>query len=428
MRGIKFYGFLSEDAGKFDAEFPSRNKFIYVLPTQYRDGYFINAEESADFICISTFKHGYFQEDGWRRSGRRRENIYSIMGSFLDIDSEFPLSHEIILQRIESFNLPLPTYIIETSPNHYQIIWLYEKELILKKEGLLEWWEWVQRLLYEVFEDLGADPNALDACRFIRNFLGLPHPNRKYPEKPTVQIVYKGEKTTLKEIYKALKDAKMERINEKRTRRRKDSRSFRESMKNLVGFFREHCTYIGTYRELSQKLGIPERTLYLLIGWLRLRGKLRVNKIREGRTWKSKFLWTQENDTARNSTNNFSGLLEDDVDRDEYEKIGYIRWLRMVISDLVSRFENQGISEGYRNSCVFLLSLGLKRLGYAKERVVELLWKGFELSRKRGLHEFGLREFLRTVESAFSPRYKLFYDFSHPEVLQISSALSVIEC
>jgi hypothetical protein len=122
-----------------------------------------------------------------------------------------------------------------------------------------------------------------------------------------------------------------------------------------------------------------------------------VDKIREGRTWKSQFLWIEENDTARNSTNNFSGLLEGDVDRDEYEKIGYIRRLRMVISDLVSRFENQGIAEGYRNSCVFLLSLGLKRLGYAKERVVELLLKGFELSRKGGSHEFGLREFLSVL-------------------------------
>jgi hypothetical protein len=184
----------------------------------------------------SKFKRGYFQEDGWCRLGRRRENIYSIMGSFLDIDSEFPLSHEIILQRIKSLNLPLPTYIVETSPNHYQVVWLYEKELILKKEGLLEWWEWVQRSLYEVFEDLGADPKALDPLRFIRNFSGLSQPNRKYPEKPTVQIVYKGEKTTLKEIYKALKGAKMERTNEKRIRRRKNSRSFGESMKNRLDF------------------------------------------------------------------------------------------------------------------------------------------------------------------------------------------------
>jgi hypothetical protein len=93
---------------------------------------------------------------------RTKEDIETIRHLYLDIDGNGPMA----LEAMENSGLvPKPNYVLETSPEKYQVVW--------KVEGIAqEQAETLQRA-----REFGGDPAATDSTRVLRlpNFV-----NRKY--------------------------------------------------------------------------------------------------------------------------------------------------------------------------------------------------------------------------------------------------------
>lgn len=159
------------------------------------------------------------------------------------------------------------------------------------KQSIVSYWEKVQDGIYEAFKDLGADPNAKDACRYLRNPYQPNAVNTKYPDRPCVELKYVGEKTTLKDLYEPLKKSGFIKLKgthrEQKSPGERDKVPFRVSMGRLVNFLKENPNWEGTHKELFAMLDIAERTGCQLLKWLKER-ELKVERVRVGRTWKSR--------------------------------------------------------------------------------------------------------------------------------------------
>lgn len=409
-----FYAWLNE-RGELDYQTASSNRYTYI-PAK---GKSISAIETADWYTPATFKKAWTHETGKdgrksRKLLRTKENIRSLRGSFVDIDGDgsIPLSSDVILQRCFAYGLPLPTYILRTSPNHYQCYWEYINELLNNKRSIMGYWETVQGGMYEAFKDLGADPNAKDACRYLRSPQKPNAVNTKYPDKPPIELEYVGEKVSLKSLYTPLKKAGFIKLQGpgKQNSRKGDIPS-RVSKRKLIGFLKENPNWEGTYQELFERLGIPERSGYRIVGWLKESGRLKVEKVRIGRTWKTRF--NSVFDTANISkTLFFSG------------NSGFVLG---IYCELLIRFTERGLICGYRNDGIFLFALWLKLKGQSFSDVLEFLEGGFLKSRDNGTHRFGEREFERTVRNAFKDCYRFWHSSKSERFQRIMVVLGLFD-
>src|SRR5207244_8534285 len=86
---------------------------------------------------------------------RTKEDIETIRHLYLDVDRNGPLA----LEAIENSGLvPRPNYVLETSPEKYQVVWKVEGIAQDQAEGL-------QRAMVREF---GGDPAATDSTRVLR--------------------------------------------------------------------------------------------------------------------------------------------------------------------------------------------------------------------------------------------------------------------
>ncbi len=95
---------------------------------------------------------------------RTKEDIETIRHLYLDVDRNGPLA----LEAMENSGLaPQPNFILETSPEKYQVVW--------KVEGITQ--EQAETLQRAMVREFGGDPAATDSTRVLRlpNFV-----NRKY--------------------------------------------------------------------------------------------------------------------------------------------------------------------------------------------------------------------------------------------------------
>jgi len=103
--------------------------------------------------------------------GRTKDDIETIRHLYLDIDRNGPLA----LEAMENSGLvPRPNYVLETSPEKYQVVW--------KVEGVAQ--DQAEALQRAMVREFGGDPAATDSTRVLRlpNFL-----NRKYDTEHTVR-------------------------------------------------------------------------------------------------------------------------------------------------------------------------------------------------------------------------------------------------
>ena len=108
---------------------------------------------------------------------RTKEDIETIRHLYLDVDHNGPVA----LEAIENSGLvPKPNYVLETSPEKYQVVW--KVEAIAQEQA-----ETLQRAMVREF---GGDPAATDSTRVLRlpNFV-----NRKYE---TEHLVYARPQAT----------------------------------------------------------------------------------------------------------------------------------------------------------------------------------------------------------------------------------------
>lgn len=105
--------------------------------------------------------------------GRKIENVASLGVSFLDIDGKFAKEHkdltpeewaDLIIEECRAKAIPLPNIIV-FSGNGIHVKWLYKTAVTREK---LNRWERLQKKLWKLFEDFGADPQAKDAARVLR--------------------------------------------------------------------------------------------------------------------------------------------------------------------------------------------------------------------------------------------------------------------
>jgi len=199
-------------------EAASRYGYVFVEPsklvTTASKVLFVNAEETADFISVSTFKRSLYQDRCKFYLKKELDFLYSIQFCFVDIDSENMLGEDILIQRCRAYGIPAPTYIINTSCNHYQCIWNLKDELVLNTNKMLNYWKIIQMSLFTLFNDLGADKNLnMEPLYYIRNPFKLKSYNIKYPHKPEIKSVVINGKVTLSAIYYPLKKKDLIQFN-----------------------------------------------------------------------------------------------------------------------------------------------------------------------------------------------------------------------
>jgi RepB DNA-primase N-terminal domain/Protein of unknown function (DUF3987) len=122
------------------------------------------------YVCMNALKP--------ETDRRIKENIGSIRTVYLDIDTEGPSK----LDRLMASDLvPKPTFVLESSPGKFQVVWSLAEEITVAEQ---------EKLLKALVSNFGGDPAATDCTRILR----LPgFVNHKYPEKPVVKIVYEGD-------------------------------------------------------------------------------------------------------------------------------------------------------------------------------------------------------------------------------------------
>jgi hypothetical protein len=140
-------------------------------------------------------------------STRTKEEIESIAHAYLDLDHGGPEALEFIKN---SSAVPRPNYVLESSPEKYQIVWKVEGMNIEEAEGLL----------HAMAHEFGGDPAATDATRVLR----LPgFANKKYETNFYVEA--RREST---ETYH-LRDFKLHIDSQDSPRHAYDNRAKRES-------------------------------------------------------------------------------------------------------------------------------------------------------------------------------------------------------
>ena len=104
---------------------------------------------------------------------RAVDNVASLSVSFLDIDGKLAAEHKdltpeewanLIVEHCREKEIPLPGIIV-FSGNGLHVKWLYRKAITREK---LERWSMLQKKLWLIFKDFGADAQAKDAARVLR--------------------------------------------------------------------------------------------------------------------------------------------------------------------------------------------------------------------------------------------------------------------
>ena len=104
---------------------------------------------------------------------RAVDNVVSLSVSFLDIDGKLAAEHKdltpeewanLIVEHCREKGIPLPGIIV-FSGNGLHVKWLYRKAITREK---LKRWSMLQKKLWLIFKDFGADAQAKDAARVLR--------------------------------------------------------------------------------------------------------------------------------------------------------------------------------------------------------------------------------------------------------------------
>lgn len=206
--------------------------------------------------CISRLKS--------KRGGPSKDNIRDILGSFLETDGTKDgtlKTKQDVYDRCKEKNLPIPSFIIETSPGHFHIVWLYWRPLPWTPRNE-RWWLSQQPRLIKAFIDFGPDIGAcLNPVQFLRNPSEIDPFN--YKRNCPVKIERTVFKTNLKNIHRALTKAGIQ--NE----RIPASQILRE-------YLRQHKLFTLNYSQIGDETGLSERTIKREVPKAIVNGDLRI--------------------------------------------------------------------------------------------------------------------------------------------------------
>ncbi len=359
-----------------------------------------HAKQTAVFMCISDHKSSRYKIDGKWRFGKTKENIKKINFLFLDIDcdSDIEISQDVIIQRCNYYKLPHPSYINKTSSNRFQTLWEFEKPIILNSKQMLSFWESIQRRLYKVFEDLGADINCLDANRYLRNPYNYNSYNKKYNPSPKIKITDFKRKTTLSDLYAALTSDDLNSPKRVRPVRRHNSIPFSESKDKIKKFLGDNPDFEGTYEAIIKLLEIPSSTVYQIMRWFKEDGILKTENIRVGQTWITRFSLLISHTLSKVSITPAVNLYVKKVS-EKIKESGFNNPPGEGFVKKLAKIKKTGFKKGFRNVSYFKMIVFIKT--FFKKKEFEILNEF-----RKHLHGFPEKEFEKIIESVFKNNYK----------------------
>lgn len=147
------------------------------------------------------------------------------------------------------------------------------------------------------------------------------------------------------------------------------------------------------------------------ISELKASGKITIETIREGRTWKTRF--TLKVDALRKEVLTLT--------RSQFE-------IKKRFLDVLRRVSIVGFPVGLRNEGAFMLSLGLKVSGFSENQILADFARCFSLSQHVGDHRFSEKEMLKTVKSALKDKYRYCVGFKNEKWLRFLKVVTRLEC
>jgi len=316
---------------------------------------------------------------GTKREGSTRENIAFMTCSFLELDGANDntlKTKEDVQALIKKNGLPTPSYVIETSPGHFHLIWNYSRPLPWNERNE-SYWISQQKRLIQLFERGGflVDKGAsLNPVQNLRNPSQLNPYNFKRRCEVFIHKSYK--KTSLRAIYRALNETSIP-----------NPTPMKASTK-LRRYLRANQTFTLTHQELAITLGIALSTAERIVKRAIANGDMfAVGKV-------------GNNKRIRRATRYRSGLYIEAQFSEPSPSIIKSNSLRET--DLLAGFQAHGSVKGFRNRTIFALGLFLKaQLG--KRACIEAIQA--ELLQGAMACHVPEREFERTLKNVMKSSY-----------------------
>jgi len=186
--------FLPDDSVLFALQTPGKEGLEQYLTT--KDDSFSeetlrwlneeNAEGKNIYVCMSAIKR---REDG--SIHRTKNDLAAIRAVYIDIDESGVANLDALLEDAFQENIPEPHFVITSSPNKFQIIWLVEDLDPTTQEAL-------NKALQQKYH---ADPASTDCVRILR-MPGFKNCKPEYDPKPlvTIQENYSGPRYKLEDF------------------------------------------------------------------------------------------------------------------------------------------------------------------------------------------------------------------------------------
>ncbi len=95
-----------------------------------------------------------------RARGRTKQDVAAVRRVYLDLDEDGPAKLGRVLQDGFDRKLPMPSYIVNSSKNRYQVIWNVKQDSLSTAEA--------EKLMRGLVREYGGDPAATDVSRVLR--------------------------------------------------------------------------------------------------------------------------------------------------------------------------------------------------------------------------------------------------------------------
>ena len=314
------------------------SKLVRNEPRKTSDSYFI-VKTFKD--SVGSFRRNYSHRNvalfRTKRDGSTRGNIAYLTCSFVEMDGSIDNTIKTqgdVLALIAKNNLPMPSYVIETSKGHFHVIWTYSRPLPFTSRGE-SFWISQQKRLIKLFEQGGflVDVRAsMNPTQNLRNPSQLNPYNFKRRCKVEIHSTY--QKTSLRAIYRALNETSIP--NPKRL----------PASVKLRRFLRANGTFTLTHKELAITLGTSHSTAERIVKRAITNGDMfAVGKV-------------GNNKGTKRATEYLSKLYIEPQFSEPSHSISKINSL--PIEDILRDFKQNGTSVGRRNNALFALGLHLK--------------------------------------------------------------------
>jgi len=356
------------------------NKLIRLSPRINRDRHFLIKTRTTQVLSYRrNYSHKSVALYRTKKDGATRGNIAYMTGSFLELDGSVDgtvKSLEDVLALISKNNLPMPSYIIQTSPGNFHILWTYDNPLPWNERNE-SYWISVQKRYIELFKRDGFNVDkgaSLNPCQNLRNPSQLNAYN--YKRKCKVYIHKTYQKTSLRTLYRALNKTSIP-----------NPKKVQASVK-LRCDLRVNKSFITTHKAYAKKHGVSERTIRRELQKAIQNGDLQI--VRK----------TGNNKRFTRATEYLSNLYIEPEFSERTLSISKNNSLKKT--DLLSDFRANGAKEGRRNRTIFALGLHLKaQLG--KRASIGAVRSELEGGAMRC--HVSVREFERTLKNIFKPAY-----------------------